>query len=385
MEHEKALNSTRALKNTEDRLVASALDLFSSYWYETVSIAEICRNAGLSNGIFYKKKKKKEDIFKHLLEQYLSTLSEKLNGVSGTTVEERLGHFVDIVASEFKDCMKLVSVYREGQYRFPQYEKRLRDIYAASVSSLFGRPIDEAEYIFVVSGVRFVSIRSVRGAVPANKTLLKNLILNGVFTKPVKNPEAVFDVRIKPLEEESEHTSRDRLIAAGIRLFGKQGFYNVNVYDIAKEAGFSVGTFYLHFETKEAFLAEIVRLIGHRTRRFISQNLNRSLNRLEQELQGLFLFLRYFKKNKEYYSIVREAEFVVSKEAERYYDKFEEGYLKNLDEIGVRTQRDKRVIANAMLGISHFFGIEVLFSKNIKNEKDVIIALGTLLHRGIRL
>jgi len=39
---------------TKDRLIESALESFSERWYETVSVAEICRNANLSNGVFYR-------------------------------------------------------------------------------------------------------------------------------------------------------------------------------------------------------------------------------------------------------------------------------------------------------------------------------------------
>jgi len=46
--------ATRGKQATEDRLVAAAVGLFSRKWYGTVSVAEICRAAGLSNGVFYR-------------------------------------------------------------------------------------------------------------------------------------------------------------------------------------------------------------------------------------------------------------------------------------------------------------------------------------------
>ena len=42
----------RGKPETEERLVAAAVGLFSRKWYGTVSVAEICRAAGLSNGVF---------------------------------------------------------------------------------------------------------------------------------------------------------------------------------------------------------------------------------------------------------------------------------------------------------------------------------------------
>ena len=39
--------------NVKDKIIKSAIELFSKNWYETVSVAEICRHAELSNGVFY--------------------------------------------------------------------------------------------------------------------------------------------------------------------------------------------------------------------------------------------------------------------------------------------------------------------------------------------
>ena len=38
---------------TLEKLIDASRDLFSSKWFETVSVAEICREAGVSNGVFY--------------------------------------------------------------------------------------------------------------------------------------------------------------------------------------------------------------------------------------------------------------------------------------------------------------------------------------------
>jgi AcrR family transcriptional regulator len=77
-----------------------------------VLIAEICRSAGLSNGIFYGYYEGKEAIFRELLERYLAILSKRLAGLAGDTVEQR----------------------REGQYWFPGYEKSLRQILMRAIA-----------------------------------------------------------------------------------------------------------------------------------------------------------------------------------------------------------------------------------------------------------
>lgn len=314
---------------------------------------------------------------------YLEKIRECLKRIEGESAEERLDNFFEAVYSFGSTYKDLLSVYREGQYRFPAYEKRLRDIYTEAASRAWGRLLGEAEYIYTCSGIRFVTIRSLFNRLIMDTKLLRNAVMSGIFPEKLREGRRIFPDTVEELKPEEE-SSQNRLIEAGIRLFGKKGYYNINVYEIAKEAGFSVGTFYLYFPTKEDFLAYIVRLIGHRTRMFISLNLDHSLNRLEQELQGMYLFLLYFKTNREYYRIVREAEFVVSDEVNNYYNAFEAGYLKDLDRIKYPGAKSKKVLANALLGISHYFGIEVLYSGNITEEKSVILEFGTLMSEGMK-
>lgn len=375
--------SPKAL-DTRARLLDSALELFSRFWYETVSVAEICRNAGLSNGIFYRYFSRKDELFKELLERYLVIITERLAEIRGEGIAERTSSLVDAIVDHIRSCKDLVRVYREGQYRFPEYERRLREIYLSAGNQVLQRPLSEAEYLFVISGVRFVGIRNVLNDSPIEKKLLKESILNGIFAKPMQRRARLLPETILPLEAE-ESSSRNRIIESGIRQFGTEGYYNVNVYDIVRATGFSVGTFYLYFTTKEAFLAEIVRLIGRRTRRFISQNLPTGTSRLEQEVQGIMLFLAYFRQHPEYYRIVREAEFVVGEEVRDYYDRFVDGYVKNLAETRLTTPRKKRVLANALLGISHYLGIDVFFADTAPaaDEQKIVRELAKLMHRGV--
>ena len=368
---------------TRERLLDSALALFSSDWFDTVSVAEICRRAELSNGIFYKYYRTKKEIFLELLSRYLTLIAGRLATIKGATARERLKSFIDLTVGTMLAHRDLVTVFHEGQYRFPKYERQLRDIYMDAISRALGRTVTETEYLLVAAGVRFVTLRAIHARLPVSRAVLAETIWNGVFTKPLERSDAIFAAPPHTLEEE-EKTSASRLIDAGVQLFGKRGYHAVSVYDVAKAAGFAVGSFYLYFPTKELFLSEIVRMIGRRTRRFIAGNLDPSLNRLERELQGLYLFLQHFSKHREYYAIVREAEFVVNSEVNEYYNRFESGYIEDLIETRAESRPDKRLVANFLMGIAHHFGIEALFSRTIADPRKTILELAALLHAGIR-
>ncbi len=59
----------------------------------------------------------------------------------------------------------------------------------------------------------------------------------------------------------SKVNTKDRIMAAGLKLFMEQGFQKTSIAKIETEAGLvpRAGAFYRHFEGKEALLAEIAR------------------------------------------------------------------------------------------------------------------------------
>jgi len=363
---------------TKGKLLQSAEALFSRYWYETVSVNQICKEAGLSNGVYYRYYKGKEEIFRELLDAFLKAIAEDLSAITGKTVSARLKVFIDTLLSLGREYKSLVTIFREGQYRFPEYEKRLRELYVDSVRRVYDREITEAEYLYIVSGIRFLSIRALYDNIHAETETAQKLIEGGIFQdKAVKT--AAPQVFPAP-EHEAPENSRSLILDAATELFGSQGFYNVNVFEIAKRAGFSVGTFYIHFGSKELCLSEVVRRIGRRTRHYITENIPPGLNRTETEIMGMRLFLNYFRGNTHYYDIVREAEFVVNDTAREYYGRFENGYLKTLRKT---KSRDLRTVANMLMGISHYLGIEVFFSDRVRDEELLISSIGRFLSSGI--
>lgn len=372
---------------TRSALLHSALELFSRHWYETVSVAEICRNAGLSNGIFYRYFANKEKIFRTLLDDFITSLEESLENIGGSTPSEALEQFLHVIAEINTHSAAALTVFREGQYRFPEYERRLRRMYTLTLNRLLDREIEPAEYLYITAGIRFLIYRALQTGVAVRVDEVRNIIFKGVFTLPVRNTVDIFlPPRSSSREEDGigneEHNTRGELMSSGMRLFGEKGFYNVNVYEIAREAGFSVGTFYLYFPGKEAFLSKIVDLIGLFTRRFISMNLLSGCNRLETELRGMFLFLHYFASRRHYYEIVREAEFVVKDTVRRYYDAFAEGYRKNLTDV---RPYDSYTLSNALIGISHYLGIETLFTHPDLDSEKTILQLGHYLLHGLEI
>lgn len=62
----------------------------------------------------------------------------------------------------------------------------------------------------------------------------------------------------KSLTEQEKNNQRQRLLAAGKGLLASYGARKTSVEDITKAAGIAKGTFYQHFESKEAFFFELI-------------------------------------------------------------------------------------------------------------------------------
>jgi AcrR family transcriptional regulator len=364
-------------RDTLPRIRETALELFSTRWYETVSVAEICRQAGVSNGVFYRYYRSKDGLFASLLDDFLERFAADLRSVGGANLPGRIRSLIVTVAGAAPRYAGQVSMFREGQYRNPLYEQRLRGVYIETIERILEREVSEAEYLYLLSGLRFLATRALYDRVVVDETLLERLLLRGVFPGSGGRVELPAAPGVEAPEPES---TAERLTEAGIGLFGRNGYYDVQISDIVRDAGYSVGTFYNCFASKEAFLSHIVAAIGHRTRRYLSEHMPERGSRWEREVRGMWNFLGYFARHPQYYEIVREAEFVAPGAVRDYYDAFERGYCESLGEF---PGAERPVIANFLMGVSHYLGIEVLFSKGVVNAEDSVRALGDLLAHGI--
>src|SRR5690606_33177563 len=64
---------------------------------------------------------------------------------------------------------------------------------------------------------------------------------------------------LTPRQQRAKET-RARLFAAAAELFDAQGYHQTTVDQIVKRANVAKGTFFLHFATKDAVIAELLRI-----------------------------------------------------------------------------------------------------------------------------
>jgi AcrR family transcriptional regulator len=378
----------RGKPETEQRLVNAAIGLFSRKWYGTVSVAEICRAAGLSNGVFYRYYDGKEELFKVILGQVLDMIKEMVDGIMGDSPAERLRNYAEAIIHFSEDHADVVSVFREGQYRFFDYERRLVAIYTRGLGKALGKEVGLAEYLFALGGLRFCAIRRAFNAAPVHVEAACRIVSEGLYHGMGFDPAKVFGGSATPLPLPLEEGARERLLRSGRRLFGEKGFFETNIHEVTDGAGLSVGAFYTYFESKEAFYAELIANVGHDARAFISRNLasgGDDLNALEFELRGLWLWLVYLSIDKYCYNIVREAEFVLPAAVREYYGAFASGYHKRPPELRVTRASpgmDEATAIEYLMGLAHYFGIEAAFDESPGNARSLVESIGGYLAHG---
>ena len=368
-------------RTSREKLVQAAIDRFSEKWYGTVSVAEICREAGLSNGIFYRYFDGKEEIFRHILELVTDSIEAAVSHIPGKDVKSRLEFFADAIFDFSKKNPAPVKVFREGQYRFFEYEKRLKAVYEEALKRVFLQAQPLSAYIFALGGLRFAATRAAFQEIPVEIDILKQILKTGLFGELKFDPEKVFSTSIHPLPLDIMPDARERILREGKTLIGKNGYFDTNVHEITAAAGLSTGAFYTYFENKESFFAELIHRVGREVRRFISINIDPSLNRLERELRGLWLFIVHLSLDRHCYGIVREAEFVLPTAVREYYGAFAKGYSRNLPSGTL----EEASATEFMLGVAHYLGIEVIFDHSPENAMSVIKEIGEYYRHGFGL
>jgi AcrR family transcriptional regulator len=341
-----------------------------------VSVAEICKAAGLSNGVFYRYFRNKEELCKTILGATQSRIADALQGVGSGNPTEKLLRFTSILMDFSLEHPDLIAVFREGQYRFIEYEQSLEELYRKGLSLVFGEDMGPEETVFALGGIRFCAIRRGLMNMPIDPGSVVRILQGGLFPGMEADKKRVFADVTNPIAVPVEATARETLLNAGKRLFGDNGFVETNIHEITDAADLAVGTFYTYFPSKEIFFAELVRQVGHSVRRFISSNIPEGLNRLEREMRGLWLFLQYIQEDEYCYGIVRQAEFVLPQVASEYYLAFLKGYEKHpLASDGLASNLDETTAAQFLLGVGHYLGIEAVLagpSPDIESEIETI-------------
>jgi AcrR family transcriptional regulator len=104
-------------------------------------------------------------------------------------------------------------------------------------------------------------------------------------------------------ERRKERTRQD-LLGAAVRVLAKKGFHDTKIADIAAAADVGVGTFYLHFETKDALFGALVEETVARLKSAVDAERLRARGAVEIMKRSNAAFCRFAAENREVFRIV---------------------------------------------------------------------------------
>lgn len=370
--------------STKEKIISAAIDLFAELPYEEVSVAQICKNAGVSNGIIYKYFKNKIELFQYLLEEVIRRIESYFENIEGNGIKERLESYININLELTKKEFKIIRIYRVGQYKFIEYEKKIKIIYINGLEKVFNRKMEMYESFFLLSGIRFINIFYTANNLECDVKFLVKILLYGFlgeFKISIKNfNEMSFFLRV-PFNSSSV---KCLLLEKGTEIFMKKDFFDIKILDITKAASISSGNFYNYFSSKDEFFKEIIVRFKKQLFYFLKDNYKKEFLPNENHVMFLYLMLEYFKDSYYKDKIMREAEFIAPELCFKYLNKDFNFYLETLDELNYSFER-KKIIVAVLLGIAHYMRIEFFYTKNITNKEDFLEKISYFLKNGVSI
>jgi AcrR family transcriptional regulator len=142
-------------EETRSKIILSAIKLFSARGFNSASVDEICKDAGISKGAFYHHFKSKQDLFLALLDEWLQTIDNAIEVSKDKTVPETFMQITEAFPYIFETANEGLPMFLEFWLQASRDEK----IWQASISpyrryhkhftALIKKGVDEGSFVEV--------------------------------------------------------------------------------------------------------------------------------------------------------------------------------------------------------------------------------------------
>lgn len=370
-------------KGKKDKIIEAAIKLFSQKNYEAISVVEICKTAEVSNGIFYTYFKDKTDLFCFLLQETANRIQDYFKYIEGNTVFERLKSFIDINITLTKEQFALIKVYREGQYKFLEYEKNLKIVYHEALERIYQRSLNKYEHFFLMSGIRHINVFYASRQLHVDSAFVSKILMYGLSES--------LKLTIPELEDSSFYlrvpfnssNTRCSFLNSGLDILQTKPFSSFRVQDLVEKANLSTGTFYNYFSDKEEFLKIILFRIRKQIFHFLKDNYRPERPILDNYLVFLYLLFEYYKDSPFKYSLMREIELIYPTVYSQFVEEDVTFYVKDLLSNLFLSFQKKQLLAVLLLGYCHYMGIDFFYTHNFSERNKFLDSLLFFLQNGI--
>lgn len=191
-------------------------------------------------------------------------------------------------------------------------------------------------------------------------------------------------------KEEKNADVKRRLVAAGIKVIGQRGYAEASVARITLEADVALGTFYVHFESRQAFLNHVLTTIGNEIIENVRDRMHAGLSDAECEVERWQAFFDVISIRPELFRIVSEAELFAAEGYQRLINEVVAGYLHALRQaIDPRdpngfSDKELEVVVHILIGAR--LGAGKVYASSARDEgvpHHFISAYAKLISRGL--
>lgn len=192
----------------------------------------------------------------------------------------------------------------------------------------------------------------------------------------------------KPREPKTKRgrETRDKLLQAAEIEFGERGYHDGAISEITRRAGVALGTFYVYFGSKEEIFRALVAHMNRLTRRWISERVSESPDRLTAERRGLEAFIIFVRQHRNLYRIIAEAQFVAEDAFRDHYAVFADAYQEHLELAGANAEirpGDYEVWAWALIGMNVFLGMRFAVWDDTRTPAEMAATVSELIGNGM--
>lgn len=373
--------------STRTALLEAAAGVFEESGFFSSSVSEITRRCGVSQGTFYQYFKNKEQVFLELNDLILASFWEsvralpredggflpRLGQVLGLIIEHtRKNFYFHRILGEFELIDPVAIGYYDSLARY------LRTFFRQAALAGDIRPIDPNVIAYGVLGMAyFHALDWGQGAEEYQPEKLVelsvDLLLKGIdgpsdYRKPARlnrSEQAPGENGgILPGQSQTQgESTRNAIYRAAEQIFGRQGYNRAGISEITRLAGIAQGTFYVHFESKQALMKGVVEYLSRAMRRELKISTDRVSDRRDMEREGMMAFFRFLKPHRNIYRVLAECETLGQELAMWYYRKLAKGYHETLS-AGVAEKQIRALpvtfMVRALMGLNHMIGLKWL-------------------------
>jgi len=398
------VNKTLSKKGeeTKKRIIKAAIKIFKENGFKNSSVLKIAEIVGLKNSTLYRYFKNKKDLYNFIIRDFEKKLIKRVNEKlqPHIEIEKRVEVFIEEYIKFIKENKDIFDIFREAEFVNIDLSREFYDKVTGILNKILKDKVHngntEILSYSIIGSIYFLILNYIfweRKDLDKEKiSSILYFIFNGIDKKGdfkpylLKEKDYAEDYEKKEFSTKGEKT-KELILKSSEKLFGKKGYSNTHISEIAKASKVGIGTIYLYFKTKKDILLEVVHFINKSLRDYINIYIKDYTDRRDIENAGFQAFFFLFKNMGFRYRIVRESEFIDRETGIWYYKRLAIAYTKRLTEgieKGIISDINPEILSYSLMGIGHTIGMkEFVFKKNGEIDKNTVLTVLNFIMHGL--